>query len=57
MIVEWWIVAVGTYVHYSWDIMEPVAYCMGLINLSVGYGMYVFGDYKLGFEPIYSALL
>lgn len=33
-------IGAGTYVYYSWDIMEPQAYLIGLGNLIVGYGAY-----------------
>jgi hypothetical protein len=30
----------GTFVHYSWDIMEPIAYVMLLSNFVIGFFFY-----------------
>jgi hypothetical protein len=30
----------GTFVHYSWDVMEPIAYTMMLGNFTVGFFFY-----------------
>jgi hypothetical protein len=32
----------GTFVLYSWDIMEPIAYCMLLSNFTVGFFFYAY---------------
>jgi hypothetical protein len=32
----------GTFVYYSWDIMEPIAYCMLLANFVAGFFFYAF---------------
>ena len=47
---QWTLIATGTYLFASWDVMEPIAYVMLLGNLILGYTFYTYSDrdFELG---------
>ncbi|KAF4668311.1 Lactation elevated protein 1 [Perkinsus chesapeaki] len=55
---EWALVYYGTYFLYGWDVMEPITYLLGLFDVIVTYGFYMFWreDYspKTFHQVIYS---
>jgi len=56
LVVQWSYIAAGTYIFYSWDIMEPQSYLIGLGNFVVGYGYYSMNKQDFTMNTIYNNL-
>jgi hypothetical protein len=54
---QWGFIASGTYYFCSWDIMEPIAYCMTLSNLIAGYAFYCLRNQELALDSIYNTMI
>lgn len=54
---QWVFVATGVYHFWCWDIMEPVAYVMGLGDVAIASGAYVYSNTEFSLPSVYDALV
>lgn len=54
---QWTFVATGTYVFFSWDIMEPITYCMSLTNMCVALGFYTYRNQEFVLASVFDSLI
>lgn len=40
----------GTYVQYSWDIMEPIACLFGLMDMILAYSYWIYSNHEFDFK-------
>lgn len=54
---QWAYIGTGTFIFYSWDIMEPQAYLIGLGNFIFGLGYYTLRKKCFRMDSIYNILM
>jgi hypothetical protein len=56
LLAQWAYVGSGTFIYYSWDVMEPQAYLIGLGNVIVGMAFYILKRREFAMESVIAAL-
>ena len=54
---QWMFVATGTFYYWCWDVMEPIAYIMGLTNIAIGTGYYTFANTEFQIASIHDSIV
>lgn len=53
---QWGYIAAGTFVYFSWDVMEPQAYLIGLGNLIIGVSYYLSRRNEFALQSVFAVL-
>ena len=56
LLAQWAYVGTGTFIYYSWDVMEPQAYLIGLGNVIAGMSFYILKRREFAMESVIAAL-
>ncbi len=56
LVAEFAFITTGTFYFFCWDIMEPVAYLMSVVNTLAAFAAYVLKNQELTAQSLHSAL-